>query len=155
MSWRRAGLADLVHVAHELEHLAAFAGNINQRLAAAERSLCFREEPKDERLGVFHVRLAVFLFLRPAGSGHEEQFGFRANRLLIGLRGINTFYRRSQVCLAEDGRKCLNGSIAALRRISWMRSGIDNQYPGTLRACDVGRHSLTVEPAPNNDAIVF
>ncbi|MGC4052722.1 MAG: hypothetical protein QM757_25610 [Paludibaculum sp.] len=36
MPRRRAGLADLVQVRHEAEHLLAFAAEIDQRLAAAE-----------------------------------------------------------------------------------------------------------------------
>ena len=86
---RGAGLADLVEVAHELEHLLALAAQIDERFGAAEGGLRLPEETEDDLLGLGGVRLAVGLLLGPAGAGDEEQFRVRADRLLVGGRSLD------------------------------------------------------------------
>ena len=88
---RGTGLANLVHVTHELQDFAAFTGDINERFAAAERSFRFVEEAQDQNFGVIHVRLTVLLLLGPAGAGDEEKFGVRADGLSVRLRRFDMF----------------------------------------------------------------
>ena len=83
---RGSGLADLVEVGEEGQHGLALAAHVHQGLAAAKRGLGLAEKTEDELAGLGHMGDAVGLLLGPAGPGHEQQPGVRADGLLVGGR---------------------------------------------------------------------
>ena len=64
----------------------AFAAEIDQGLAAAERGFRGVEEAEDQGFGFGSVDRSVGLFFGPAGAGDEEEFGVGTDGLLVGLR---------------------------------------------------------------------
>ena len=67
------------------QHRLAFAAQVHQGLAAAERGLRLAQEPEDQLLRLGRVDRAVGLLLGPARAGHEQHLGVRPDGLLVGL----------------------------------------------------------------------
>ena len=70
------------------QHRFAFAAQVHQALAAAERGLRLAQEAQNQLLGLCRVDRAVGLLLGPARARHEQQFGVRPDGLLVGLRRL-------------------------------------------------------------------
>ena len=153
MARRRAGLADLVEVRHEAEHRLAFAAEVDQRLAAAQRGLRRAQEPEDQLLGLGGMRRAVGLLLGPAGAGDEQQLGVRTDGLLVGLR---TPRRRARWSGSAAPRRRSASTVAARRRSAPRRdaAGVEQHDPRPLRARQHGLHALAVEPAGDGGDVV-
>ena len=93
------------------------------------------QEAEDEVFGVLRMRLAVFLLLRPAGTGNEEEVGVRTDRLLIGFRRFDAGDLRALVCVAE--RDWQHFERRRFRPAPWYGAWqplSSKQQPRTLRA---------------------
>ena len=134
MPRRRAGLADLVQVRQERQHRLAFPALVHQRFAAAERRAAELEEIANQFLRLRHVRLAVGLFLRPAGAGDKQQLRIGPDGLCVGRRLADADDRRALAGVGKlDGDifHCGRAGAALARRLA---AGINENEPRSLRS---------------------